>query len=635
MPFDPSLGPDITESIPMDVSARAELFTTYANSTLKYDVAIGGMPFLLAISPQNPYQRQTADFRKQQIDTSNEAGEQTFDQWWTRSQDSWHRGEGINFYEPGSDAGTQYRYAHGVGVDVWTKGQATLLHAMDQVATVTTGQSAFVTTGKTGSYFTVENGTVTRHDGAVTAFTGATATCPAVLAGSTLIVGAADGIYTGAASGSTLTKTYTSTAAIRPWWVKSRILAAIGPDLYELALNPPAPPAALPTAFYTHPLPGWTWTAVADAPGAILAAGSDDGHSAIYRFALQDAGSGSTPTLGQAYQVAEFPPGETVTALAVYLGQYLGIVTTRGIRIGLVGSDGSIQYGPLIVQTDEPVLEMEGRGSFIYAAVTRAIDGKSGAVRINLGEGGLENDELRFAYAWDVQTHTAGDCTSIGFIGGTDRVVLGVTGEGIYAQSDTTFEANAYITSGRIRYATSELQAFRQVRVSAHATVAGEGVRIFMRDENDVESFVIRLTSDTGTTQDVTLSQTAPQSNMTVRLQLEPSSDGLASPRLDAMLVKAVPSIVRQRLVSIPIQIFDMESDRYNAKFMRDGFAAKRLFALEQLETAHATVSVQDFTSGESFEGWIEQINFTRTSAPSKQRSGYGGIATVIVRKLA
>lgn len=635
MTFSASTAPDISESIPLAVSAREELSKTYTNSDLSYDIAIGGMPFMLAVSPETPYQRQTADFRKQQIDTSREAGEQTFDQWWTRSQDSWHRGEGINFYEPGSDEGTQYRYAHAIGVDIWTKGKASLLHAMDQTASVLAGESAYVTTGKTGTYFTVTNGVVRRHDGATTDYTGATATSPVVLAGGTVLVGAADGVYSGASDGSTLSKIYTSTAPVRPWWVKSRIVAAVGPDLYELAVNPPAPPAALGTAFYTHPLSGWQWTAVADAPMAILAAGMSDGHSVIYRFALEDAGSGSTPTLGQAYQVAEFPPGETVTSLAVYLGQYIGIGTTRGVRIGVVGNDGSIQYGPLVVETDEPVYDMEGRGTFLYAAVTRAIDGSSGAVRINLGEGDIESDPLRFAYAWDAQTHSSsGTCRSIGFIGGTDRVLLGVEGEGIYLQSDTTFEASGYITSGRIRYATSELKAFRQVRVSIHAPGEGEGVRIFVRDDNDVESFAYRLTSVSGTVQDITLSQADPLPNASIRLQLESSTDGQASPTLDALLVKAVPAVTRQRLVSIPIQMFDKESDRYNATFMHEGFAAQRLFALEDMESAQATVLVQDFTTGESFEGQIEQINFTRRSAPSKARSGFGGIATIVVRKL-
>ena len=103
----PKRAPDITEGIPAIIAART-LGATYANNGLKYDVAFAGLPFILAphtssVYTRNPYTRTTADPNKQQIDVSREAGEQTLDQWWNRSQDSWHNGCGIKFYEPGSD----------------------------------------------------------------------------------------------------------------------------------------------------------------------------------------------------------------------------------------------------------------------------------------------------------------------------------------------------------------------------------------------------------------------------------------------------------------------------------------------------------------------------------------------------
>jgi hypothetical protein len=85
------------------------------------------LPFFLAIKDDQPYVRETNDYKREQVDTSPDPGEQTLSQWWVRDVDSWHRGAGITYYEPGADSTTRNRVASAVGVDVWTRGQATLL----------------------------------------------------------------------------------------------------------------------------------------------------------------------------------------------------------------------------------------------------------------------------------------------------------------------------------------------------------------------------------------------------------------------------------------------------------------------------------------------------------------------------
>lgn len=69
----------------------------------------------------------TAQYRKQQIDQSREPGEQTLTGWWLRSQSSFHNGQGIKFFEPAQDESLRFQYTNSKGLDVWTKGQATLL----------------------------------------------------------------------------------------------------------------------------------------------------------------------------------------------------------------------------------------------------------------------------------------------------------------------------------------------------------------------------------------------------------------------------------------------------------------------------------------------------------------------------
>ena len=102
---------DITEgrasrAIAVDVGVVATS-AIWQNTDIAYDVAIGGMPFIYAISDARPYIRQTAPFRKEQFDNQTEPGEQSLTGWWIRSQMSFHGGDGITFFDPaGSSAAT-------------------------------------------------------------------------------------------------------------------------------------------------------------------------------------------------------------------------------------------------------------------------------------------------------------------------------------------------------------------------------------------------------------------------------------------------------------------------------------------------------------------------------------------------
>src|SRR5450759_1889477 len=107
MGYTPAVAPDITGTIPGSIVPLGGA-TTLTPAGVRFDVAIAGIPFMLAANTQTPYVRQTASLQKPQFDVSNQAGEQTLDQYWLRSQISWHRGAGVRFYEPGVAGRTAY-----------------------------------------------------------------------------------------------------------------------------------------------------------------------------------------------------------------------------------------------------------------------------------------------------------------------------------------------------------------------------------------------------------------------------------------------------------------------------------------------------------------------------------------------
>jgi hypothetical protein len=104
---------------------------------------------------------------------------------------------------------------------------------------------------------------------------------------------------------------------------------------------------------------------------------------------------------------------------------------------------------------------------------------------------------------------------------------------------------------------------------------------------------------------------------------------------VDSLQIKAIPAPKRQRMVQFPLLCFDQERSGTGVAFGKEGFAWQRVEALEAVESARATVQVQDFVTGETFDALIETIEFKRTGPRSgDNRPNFGGYLTVTVRRL-
>lgn len=647
MVYIPSVPPDITEAIPFPVSGSPTGSSggggegepppppNYTQSGFEHDIQIGDLTFLLACSEERPYTRETADKNKQQIDTSTEPGEQTFSQWWTRYQDSWHSGAGITWYEPGSDAGTKYRFAKAYGIDIWDKGSVKLLRKMDLLSASGGSNPVYMQSGVIGAsnvIFTQIDGTLSRNTGTINidytppggkTYLGRVAVC-----GKKVVVGSADSIGAGDSNNAILTDLWTTSsgAVIDPWWVKGRIIATRGPNIYELSLAG----GTLPAATWTHPSTTWAWTAVSEGPTSILAAGKDAGRSYIYSFGLVDDGvTGSTATLGAAVEIASFPPGEEVYSLDTYLATYVAIGTNRGVRIGTISDSGKISYGPLIIETTKPVRGLTARDRFVFCTIEKDIDGSSGAARIDLSN---EVEEGRYAWAYDVRTHNDHVPTSIAFLGVSDRVAVATQEDGVYLQDASAYEADGYLETGRIRFATSEGKEFVRARVRSSIPENTQiGVFTVFPDADPVFNFSMGDTFDTN--EDISLrsySYKLPYLALAFSLSSTPTT-GAASPVIDNLTLKALPWLETQRLVQIPLMCFDLERDRRGTEVGVRGGALKRLQSLEELEANGSSVTVKDATSGEQFTAVVKQVRFTRTAAPERGKGNFGGIITLTV----
>jgi len=461
-------GRDITEgranqAIAVDVGI-VSTSTYWQNTSDSYDVAVGGQPFFYAINDARPYIRQTAPYKKDQFDNGKEPGEQSLTGWWLRSQSSFHSGSGIKFYDPSAGETVDYRFTDSKGVNVWTKGQVTLLK---DTATTHYTTGAIQTNGKPFQIarsirYGTTNGVLLwdeydvdkiAEDGTVTHFLdyaagtdyAVNAICDDgtnafwitnIVASGTPRLRIYKKLLTGVSgAGDTLMITdngITVNTAVMEY-VKDRIVMGINNKIYEISSSA----SSLPSPVYTHSDTDIVFSSITASGPAIYIAGYSGTQSSIFKFTLNT--SGVMPTLTTAITAAEMPVGEIIHKIFYYLG-YMMIGTNKGIRAAVVSDqDGSINYGPLIVETTQPCYDFAARDRFIWCAT--GVDGAAGVLRIDLGN---EIETLRFAYANDLYVSgTSGYSTvTCAFAGTTDRLVFATTAVNAGSVSNKALTSN-------------------------------------------------------------------------------------------------------------------------------------------------------------------------------------------------
>lgn len=617
--------------------------TTWQNTNESYDVAIGGLPFLYAINDARPYIRQTAPFRKEQFDNQTEPGEQSLTGWWIRSQMSFHSGSGINFYDPATtDEVGNYRFAASRNLDVWTKGQVTLLKETANMSGVTTGTYKLISVmdGTTNKIVAWEPATATIKNytasGTAVTYTDVTSIGTpldtAILAvatdGTNLFIADNDHIYTGpistpAAGYSRYYNTGSEKVVLN--WVKQRLVGCIGASVYELTASKSST-HTLPTPVYTHPNADWNWTSISESGSAIYAAGYAGGNSAIYKFTLSTAGV--MPTLTSGVIAAQLPIGEVVNKIEYYLG-YLMIGTNKGVRAAEISDqDGSISYGPLIIEESNGVYDFAFRDKFVWA--TGSVDGYAGLYRIDLSN---ELSSLRFAYATDAYLEgVTGYATSVDFVGNTNQIAFTTSGSnGIAIQSATVLATSGYLTTGYIRYGTLEPKNFK--RLLGRGDFSKGSITLETVDKDGIEYDHISYDSSISPIEVATSQPESAQEYVAYKFIMY--RDGTTSslgPIFKGYQAKATIATPRQRVMKFPVYCFDVETDKYNVQVGYEGRAHARLLTLEELEENGDVLIWQDLTTGEQRQVVIEQISFTRMTPPDKRFDGFGGVIDIVVR---
>ena len=647
--------PDISERVYIDLSGR--IATYYDPTTYKYDVAVGGMPFIYAITDDTPYRRQTAEFRTARVDQLRDPGEQSLSGsgYWIRSQSSFHLGEGAIYQEPivGSLNEARFRYSSSVGINPWTPGQISLLKRTS-LQEAATGDSRVFSTTISGveylilvNYAAAETKRVIRiqvsnlSESTILNNTDITEDIIAVaMGGNDLMMVTPTKVfrYSFDASSPAIHQDYAINTANAVHgtiaFVKNRFIFAYHDTakntfVYSVPRNTGSSTnlSTLTAINGSSTIPlGYTFRAIAEAGAAIYVGGFSGEQGNVYKITVANDGTLNTMT-----SVVTLPGGETVTGLFGYLGTYIIIGTSAGVRVAIANDTGDLSYGPLVFESSLGVYKMSAYSKFIYAGVDSGVGGNSGIYRIDLSqplEGGT------YPYATDVYADSVtGKVEGVAVMAG-GRLAFCVNGDGLFIEHATELLESGELTTGIIRYETLENKAWKRLKIRTESALQGD-IDIF-RVENGVAESFRTVEEGSSTDYDYDLSSVFGDVNVEAqfkfRLYRNATTASLGA-TMSGYSVKALPTPTRARVIQFPLFCFDSERDRLKNIMGFEGYALERLQALEQKEAQGETIIIQDFTAGgEPIEAVIEQVTFTRTTPPNGNFTGWGGIIQITAR---
>ena len=314
------------------------------------------------------YRRTTVPVSRQQRDNSKEPGENTLDTTgaWVRSQTDWSYGAGQLYLD--NEDSDRRRFYSSQGVDIWTKGQITLLNDTEDTAsslTLTTEDpiiQRFVDSS-TEYIYLVSDSTIyySANDGS--SWT--------TLSGSYNVTDiSSDGTYVYIAqTGANIPRKYTlgnnvtdhGFGTLTPdllQIVGGRVIGAKDNEIFELDA---AGAKASSSLDYSLPLTASKWIAITAASNGIYAAANTDNTGSIYYIGVNSSdGTLNAPTLA-----ASLPRNETINEVIAYSG-LLGLATSTGFRLALISQESSgLTIGPAI-DTGGEVFSLEADGKFMW-----------------------------------------------------------------------------------------------------------------------------------------------------------------------------------------------------------------------------------------------------------------------------
>lgn len=410
-----------------------------------FPIAINGRPYLVD-QKAGTFARGFEPRVRDSVDQSTAPGEAAINPQglWRRGEVSWHYGAGQKYADTAE--AQDYRFYSSKGVNVWTKGQLTLLPKTK----VSLSSSA------TTAHVVVQDGRVYASLGADVKYTtdpyassptwsDATGepggTCAAMATDGSRIYLAfpSDGVRiidpatsVSAISGSKFVNSTDSYYMLG--FAKNYMFGAYDHILHTISSG------GSKSAHITPDDTQFRWVAVATGQNAVYAAGYAGKKSLIYKITIKADG-----TLDAGVVALELPTGEVVSTISGYLG-FILIGTDKGVRFASTDSNSNLVAGQ-IIPTSGAVRKFTSEGRFSYFTWTN-YDGVSGGLgRLDLGTFIATNTP---AHASDLMYDST--ATINGLVTFNDKRCFWVSGVGIIAEDSANLVETGELVTGTYRW---------------------------------------------------------------------------------------------------------------------------------------------------------------------------------------
>jgi hypothetical protein len=416
-----------------------------------FPVAIDGRPYMVD-QKSGRFGRTYEQRVRDSTDDSTSPGESTINPGglWRRGQDSWHLGAGQQYADT-ADA-KAFQFYKSKGIDVWTKGQVSLLNdtklSLSNAATtahmVVCGSNVYVTLNgdvkySANPYASSPTWTAVVDQAGGTAAPTGTVAAMATDGNKVYLAYPTDGIRqvipsTDPAIISNTKFVTGSDSFYMLGFAKNYMLGAHDHDLHLID-------ASGGKSFVIEPDDtAFRFVGVATGQNAVYAAGYSGEKSLIYKLTITALG-----VLDKGVVALELPTGEIVSSISGYLG-YILIGTNKGVRYCSTDAQSNLIAGP-IIPTSGPVRKFTSEDKYTYFTWSNYDGVSSGLGRLDLSTFVAPNQP---AFATDLMYTSKNDVLSV-VTKDSKRMFL-VSGIGVVAEDTSVLVASGEIESGTYRW---------------------------------------------------------------------------------------------------------------------------------------------------------------------------------------
>ena len=587
-----------------------------------YPIAINGRPYMID-TKSNDFGRQFDARVRDSVDQSAEPGESAINPQglWRRSQSSWHYGAGQS-YSDTADA-EAYRFRSSKGINVWNRGELSLLPATTQ-AYASSESNLYMATAD-GRIYGTEGQTV-RYTSDWSTFTTVTGTNASNLYditsdGYNVFFSYADGNIDQTNAGTSAASNYiTGISAGALDYVRGRLMVAgQGADKNKIwnITTTPGSSANNPSALFTHPNTNFNWVGFAGGQNQIYCAGYAGNKSLIYKTAVKADGTAlDIPTVA-----AELPLGEIVTTIDAYLG-YVVIGLTTGLRFCSSDSDGNLVVGPLI-DTGTSVNAFSAIGQYLYFGWTNYDTTSTGIGRLDIGTQISTNQP---AYASDLMADVQGTVVDIHEF--DNGVVFTVAGYGAYRPHPTNLVASGTLDSGVYRWGVPDTKFIPKWDLRTEPLNGTVAVSV-AADSGDFRTVGTQVLA--GSLESTFDGFESKVFEAEARLTLTRSStDSTVGPVVTRWLGRAYAAPLRSQIFSVPLLLHHKLNIRGNEYWVD---VDQELNYLRDLVENPRVVTYQE--NFDTYSVIIEDVRWTPLdSAANHNAWDWNGTCTVIMRSV-